>query len=264
MLALIGFSLVSLPHVRAADDAGDADDDDEIKTEDAEPKGGKRAEAGDETEPDEEEELFLGPHPDVAVYAVFPEAVNKRFQLGQPITITCGFHNKGSGMFNITGIGASLHAPHDFSHFIQNYTGRRVVGAPIGPNQQGAADYQFQPDDSLEPLPYGVTAWVAYNDSNDRVYMHYFYNGTVELYDAPLTADPKAALSWLGTLALVGGVGYLLVRVSGIQKRSKKRKQQPLEQGTRVTAASSDLNIYTPAKESKPVSKRRTPSKGRA
>jgi len=80
--------------------------------------------------------------------------------------------------------------------FCSQFTARRVAGAPVGPRQQGAAEYQFMPDPSLEPLEYGFSAWVVYNNSADQVFLHTFYNGTIELTEAP--TELSAALYVFG------------------------------------------------------------------
>jgi len=54
----------------------------------------------------------------------------EEFVLGQPITILLGFNNKGDQAFNITGIGAHLQHPFDYSHYIQNVR-MRLIASPL-------------------------------------------------------------------------------------------------------------------------------------
>jgi hypothetical protein len=232
--------------VRAQKHAADDDDDPKV-SDDGDAKKGD----DDDVDPTQEDEgdLLLIPHPDITVSAAFPDSKERKFVLGQPITILLGFNNKGDQAFNITGIGAHLQHPFDYSHYIQNFTARRVVGAPVGPRQQGSAEYVFQPDPSLEPLEYGFSAWVVYNNSVDQVFMHTFYNGTIELTEAPTELSAALIFSWGLTAAGAGIVGYVLLKVASSMKPKKKRGTKRVETGTREdTAVPSDIPVYTPAK----------------
>jgi len=217
--------------------------------EDAGEESKKRA---DDDEEEDEEELLLIPHRDVSVSYYFPDAPDRRLKLGENINILLGFHNKADEAFNITGIGASLQSPFDLSYYIQNFTARRVMGAPVGPGQQAAAEYQFRPDPTLEPVEYWLSAWVIYNNSNDQVYMHYFYNGTVELVEENAGLGSKQVLTYLLIVAGLGLAGYMFLRVSGSQKRSRR-----VERGTRSEAVD-DINdlVYTPSAVARPVKRK--------
>lgn len=247
LLALLGLSFLGNLPVRAQDASDDAEE--ELKASDETNAKADKQEAGDETEPDDEDEdLLLIPHPDVTVSAVFPDSLEKKFALGEAITVLLGFNNKGDQAFNITGIGAHLQSPHDLSYYIQNFTARRVMGAAVGPRQQAAAEYVFLPDPTLEPLEFWMSAWVIYNNSADQVFMHTFYNSTIELYEPNTGFSARALLSWLLTAAFVGIVGYIVIRVSGAQKPKKKKS---VERGTTESSADSSVPVYTPAKESR-------------
>jgi len=254
-MAILGLSLLSHVPVRAQDDDGDATEHVDTKPEeDEEPR---------ETAPEDEDEedWLLTPHRDVSIAGVFPAHGDRRLFLDTPITLVVGFANKGGESFNITGIGAHLHHPHDYSFYIQNFTGRRVMGAPVGPGQQAAAEYQFQIDPSLEPQEYGFSAWVIYNNSNEKVFMHTFMNTTVELVEPATTLSPRSLFTTFLTFAGVAVVAYVLYQVNASMKPSKKRRAR-VEQGTRETAPASDLPIYSPAKGQRPVTaRRRTPSR---
>jgi hypothetical protein len=223
--------------------------------------GEENKKRADDDEEEDEEELLLIPHRDVSVSYYFPDAPNRKLKLGENINLLLGFHNKADEAFNITGIGAHLQSPFDLSYYIQNFTARRVVGAPVGPGQQAAAEYQFRPDPTLEPVEYWFSAWVIYNNSNDQVYMHYFYNGTIELVEENAGFGSKQVLSYLLIVAGLGLAGYMFLRSSGFQKRSRSR----VERGTR-SDASSDINdlVYRPSATSRPVGKRAAPKKSPA
>jgi len=243
LLGLVAISLLSHYSVRAAGQAEtDEDPDDGAK------------EAGSEEE-EEEEDLLLIPHPEVSVTYVFPDAPTRKLKLdGNEVSILLGFNNKAPEAFNITGIGAHLQNPFDLSYYVQNFTARRVVGAAVGPGQQASVEYRFKPDPSLEPIEYWMTAWVIYNNSNDRVYMHTFYNGTVELIEDNPGFSLKQFIQYVLVLGMLGLGGFFAFKLTSGGSKPAKR----VERGTRET--SDDYQIYKPAAQSKAVRRSRPSS----
>jgi len=181
---------------------------------------------------------------------VFPDAQDRKLKLGEPANVLLGFYNKADQMFNVTGIGASLQNPHDTSYYIQNFTARRVVGVPVGPGQQASVEYQFRPDAGLEAGEYWMSAWVIYNNSADQVFMHTFYNGTVELHEE--SRGVRDYINFVLVLGLIGLAAYAYITLSGGSKPSKKRAH--VERGTRVEE---EIQIYKQAEKSKGVPRRK-------
>jgi hypothetical protein len=208
----------------------------------------------DEAKPvdDEDEDLLLTPHPEVSVSWVFPDNADRRLKLGEVSSLLLGFQNRAEQAFNITGVGAHLQSPFDLSYYIQNFTARRVSGAAVGPGQYGSVEYQFRPDSILEPNEYWMTAWVIYNNSADQVYMHTFYNGTVELYDEGGNFG-KSFLNIALAVAVIGVITFILVSVTNLTKRTGVRKL--VERGTR-TPVDESIEIYKPAAKNRVVTRK--------
>jgi len=248
LLGLLMLSFVSDVRVRAADDVKE-DASDEAKTETDE----------DEAKRDDEDtdDMLLAPHPAVSVAWVFPDNPDRRLKLGDTINIIAGFSNGADEAFNITGIGASLRSPVDLDYYIMNFTARRV-GAPVGPGQQAAAEYQFRPDPTLEANEYWLSAWVIYNNSADQVFMHTFYNGTVELYEEG--QGVKSILTYVLGAAVIGLVVFILIQVNTTVKTKGSKR---VERGTRaeISSSTSDLQVYKQSEKQK-VFRRNTGNKG--
>jgi len=237
LLALLAISFVSSVSAQEEGDSSSYTGSDEE---------GDEAKRHVDDEDEDYDELTFIPHPDVSVSFLFPDAPDRRLKLGETANILAGFHNKADQAFNITGIGAHLQSPFDLSYYIMNFTARRVVGASVGPMQQASVEYQFRPDPSLEPTEYWLSAWVIYNNSDDQVFMHTFYNGTVELVEEDGGFGAKQALFYLVVLASFGAAAYGIVRYSGFKVGEKKKKVDR----SRQTESFTDIPIYRPKESS--------------
>jgi hypothetical protein len=273
LLLLIGTAFVSVC-VRAQDD-------DDLET-DAQNAGAGAGQAGqrggaagagaggahegedeeDEKADVEEEIVVLKPSPDVITTFIFPDFLDKRFQIGEKVTLLVGFHNTGSVAFNITSVQAHLHSPFDYNYYIQNFTSREI-GATVEPKQQVSVEYVFQPDKSLEPIEYHLSAFVEYNDSSNGQFRSYVTNGTVELIEKPSTFDTKQFFSYLmlfGAIALLAYIAYSLGHPA-----AKKTRKSSVERGTRDASAGNQDDwagpIYTPKSSSAPI-KRKSSKRG--
>jgi hypothetical protein len=226
--------------------SGEADDDEE-----------------DKTEVDEgEAAVVLKPSPDVITTFVFPEYPDKRFQIGEKVTLLIGFHNTGSVAFNITGVQAHLHSPFDYNYYIQNFTAREVA-ATVEPKQQVSVEYVFQPDKSLEPIEYHLSAYLDYNDTTGGQFRSFITNGTVELIEKPSSFDAKQFFSYLmlaGAVALLAYIAYSL----GHPASKKAKSKSSVERGTRSAAVNQEEwagPIYTPKQQSMAVKKKSSKAK---
>jgi len=251
--------------------AQDTDDDDIQVVEDDTTKTKTTEEDEEVVEEEQEEEeeaegIPFGPHPDVETTAIFPDFPDKRLVLGQPISILLGFTNKGKGSFNITGIGAHLHSPVDLTYFIQNYTARRVVGAPVGPGQQASVEYYFFPDSQLEPLKFWFSAWVLYNNSRDEMFVNTFFNSTIELVEADVGFDIYSYLSYIVFLAGAGLLAYTLISKRATSHRSKRHhstNSTDSNSTVELTPEEAGVQVYKPLAKSVSV-RSRSGSKGRS
>jgi len=234
-------------------DADDEEEDDDDEDEDEDEEGGDEEETG----------LPFGPHPDVETFSLFPEYPDNRLPLGKPISLLLGFINKGSGTFNLTGIGAHLHSPIDISYYVQNLTARRVVDSAVGTRQQTSVEYMFFPDPSLEPSTFWFTAWVLYNNSRDEMFINTFVNRTIELYEPNTGLSASSSLLFL---VLAGGIGFAGFTV--LQKKKKTAGYKtvsssgaPSESAGSSDEAQEDLPFYKPAAQPKVI--RRSSSKSK-
>jgi hypothetical protein len=68
---------------------------------------------------------------------------DKKFPIGDVVTVLCHFTNQGEYPYNITAIMGSLNSPFDFNFHIQNYS-YKPVGIVARPGEEITLDYQFQ------------------------------------------------------------------------------------------------------------------------
>jgi len=200
---------------------------------------------------EEVEDGEIGPHSHVETIVFFPEyTTDKRFLIGESVTVLVGFANKADDSFNITAMGAQFHSPYDLSYYIQNFT-RKYLSVTAEPNQQITLEYKFTPDKNLEPLSFWLSGWVEYNGT-DGVYRSTFINTTVEVIEKPGDADTRRFFTVVFLLAVGGLVAYFFVFAGGApfprSKRLSRASASSDEQGTRQSAAaSSDWGkIYKP------------------
>jgi hypothetical protein len=229
--------------------------------------GAKAGEADDEEDDKadvegEEAAVVLKPSPDVITTFIFPEFPDSDFQIGEKVTLLISFHNTGTTAFNITSVQAHLHSPFDYNYYIQNFTAREV-GATVEPKSQVSVEYVFQPDKSLEPIEYHLSAYLEYNDTVGGQFRSFVTNGTVELVEKPSSFDAKQFFSYamlIGAVALLGYIAYSLGHPA-----AKKSKRSSVERGTRSNAAANQDEwagpIYTPKSSSTAIKKKSTKSK---
>jgi len=211
----------SADDIEITDDAGadDDDDDDEYEYTDSET---------------EEYTGVLAPHPDVHTHFIFPDYAEKQFVVGKPVVTLISFANKGRRTFNITGVGAHLHSPFDFSYYIQNFTAREQ-DALVLPGAQVSVEYVFVPDPSLEPLEFWLSAWLQYNDTEGRTFRNTFTNGTIELIEKPSEFNAKSFFSYVVLVAVVAVGGFFFYNSQ--QPRSRKSVSS-VERGTAASGGS--------------------------
>jgi len=199
-------------------------------------------------------------HPDVHTHFIFPQFTEKRFVVGEKVTALISFANRGQKIFNITAVGAHLHSPFDFSYYIQNFTAREV-DATVHPGHEQSIEYVFVPDKSLEPLEFWLSAWVQYNDSNDRVFRTTYTNGTIELVEKPSEFNPREFFTWVVTLAVIGVVVYFVFvqpNQSSGSRSSSRAAQKGIERGTRGAEDDGGWgNAYVPKTTAARVSKKK-------
>jgi len=247
LLFLISLLLLSIPVIRANEDV-------EVEEEDADrTSGGSAGSSGEGSDEDEYEDVDVdgevGPHSQVETIVFFPQyPAEKRFLIGEPVTLLVGFSNKGDNSFAITAIGAHFHSPYDLSYYIQNFT-RRYVSVVAEPNQQVTLEYKFTPDKSLEPLSFWLSGWVEYNGT-EGVYRSTFLNGTVEVIEKTSDVNTRQFFTAVILLSIGGIIAYFFVfNTASSAKSGRKRRAEAPEQGTRATsgAASEDWGkIYKP------------------
>jgi len=249
-----------------------AQDEEEIEItdeEDAKPEGAKGGEEDEEEEEYDEADGVIRPHPDVRTVVYFPDFPDKKFEIGERVTVLVGFNNKADLTFNITAIGAHFQSPYDLSYFIQNFSIRdvgSVGGMLVDGHRQLTLDYLFAPDKSLEPIQYWLSGWVQYNASNGIEYRSTWANGTIDLIEKSQEFDIKRVFSYF---LLLSGVGLIIYVALSFSPASKKKVRKNIERGTRVAPVTTDADwgtAYKPAPQarragsrSKIVSKKKTP-----
>jgi len=163
------------------------------------------AEYDDEEFDDDEDAISSS---DVTVKSIYPAHPDKKnFPLGKDVTLLVAFNNNGEKSFNISQIAAHLHSPFDYNYYIQNFTVQHP-SATVGPNSQVTLEYTFKPDPTLETLEYTFSAYVNYNRSDGRTFMHTLHNATIDLYEPGSDSNTKlimyaVVLAGLGVLAFV-------------------------------------------------------------
>jgi len=219
--------------------------------EDSEPRPGATTET-EETEDtnadDGGDELEEGtPHPDVETIVFFPDYKEKKFIIGEPITVLVGFSNKGDKTFDVSVLGAQLHSPYDLKYFIQNFT-RKYVTVRSDPHSQVTLEYKFTPDKNLEPIDIWLSASVDYNATEDHFYRTTFLNGTVELIEKSSDVNLQRFFTVVLLLTVVGLVSYVAFGMKDSPAKAKSRSDSS-EPGTRATTNDEWGNIYKPKPE---------------
>lgn len=156
----------------------------------------------DEIDEFDEYEGQWKPHPDVTTEIYFPAYPDKEFPMGEKISALIGFTNHGDEVFNVTSVRAFLQSPYDLDYYIQNFT-IHTEGVPVAPGNQVSIEYQFEADSGLEPLEYWLSAQLAYNTSDDRVYISTVQNSTIKLIDTNGSVASNIA-AVLGTFLAIG------------------------------------------------------------
>jgi len=181
------------------------------------------------TEPEEQE--VLSASDSVVTTFLFPDFLDKKLPVGGKVTVLVGFSNRGSSVYNLTHIGASLHSPFDYNYYIQNFT-YREVDSLIEPGEEGTIEYSFTPDKSLEPLEFHLSLTLYYNDTtNNQFYRNAIINGTVELVDLNSGLDVKTVFQYILAIA-----GLLLAGYIGLNLTGSLNKGGVIERGTRSAA----------------------------
>lgn len=161
---------------------------------------------------------------DLTTHVLFPNYPNYKFPVQTEITMLVGLHNKGNKAFNISTIGAYLHSPYDFSYHIQNFS-HREVGVVLEPGSQVSIEYNVNPN-NFEPLECWFSAFILYNDSDDKQYKTTFVNGTLELVDKPSDFNFRRIFSYFFALAVSGLVGYIAYNLLFKPKNAKNEGKE--------------------------------------
>jgi hypothetical protein len=246
LLALLALLLFSAPLLARAEDDADAGDagagsDAGVDVGD-EAEGADEGDAEVEEEEDEDEDVDkVSSHPDIATSFYFPENPERKLKIGELTYVIVGVHNRGSNTFNLTGVGASLHSPKDYSYTIQPMQPRGVQPVPLGPQMQATLEYSFYTDPNLDPLDLVFTGYVGYNNSRNRAFVTLFFNETVSLVEVPKPLDLQSVLQ-LGVIAAVLGVAAWALVTQVILKRMRKGRRAPrsVPKSSPTAAASAD------------------------
>jgi hypothetical protein len=208
------------------------------------------SETYDDEEFDDDEDAVSSS--DITVKTLFPNHGDKKFGLGEDVTLLVAFNNNGDKTFNVSSIAGHLHSPFDYNYYIQNFT---VKNAPavVGPNSQVSLEYTFKPDKALEPLEFWLSAYVNYNRSDGRGFMHTLHNATVELVE-PTAGSSQKLIMYVIVLAGLGVLGYVFLQAN-------KVKSQSSEASTASRGRDWDDDIYKPAERAKRAGGKRNKGK---
>lgn len=234
------------------DDVEVFDEEDEAEEEEEEEEDEDEEEDDDDEFGDEHASSSFG-HPDVESSYLFPKYPDNKIKLGQEATLVVVLSNAGSETFNLTDVRAHLHSAYDFTYYIQNYTGKDP-NAVLYPNTEVSLEYTFVPDKTLETLEYWMSAYVTYNDTNNRVFRSTFTNTTIELIEGDSVFTVNQFFTYFLVAAGIGLVGYV---ATSFNSQSPARKSA--ERGTgKASSGSGDGwgEVYTQSKASRTVRKR--------
>lgn len=232
-LALVAALLLAAPAAVAAQDEQD----------DAAEAAAELDEFDDYEEDDEEDyEMPVMVHPDITTSVYFPDATIK---IGERNSVVVAVSNSGRDSFNVTAMGAHLHSPFDFTYHIQNFTAYRIEGSSIGPGQQASVEYFFTPDKALEPHDSWLSAWMLYNNSNQRMFVNTVYNGTVTLVDEQGVMDAKGVLSNVFFFGILAALGY------GLYTRFGPKKKRAAAADAPAAIPKAKVEIYRPKEQAR-------------
>lgn len=228
VLLLASLFLLNVVHVRAEEEASE--------------EAPKATEESDPTKTDDEEvdADVLRSASDIVTTVYFPEQPDKKFPIGNDVTVLVGVQNKGKEDYNMSYIGASLHNPFDLAYHIQNFTWR-VADGTVEAGTEQTFEYTFRPDQRLEPLGFWLTAFIGYNNTDTGVpFQSYFYNSTIELVERPSDMNIRRVFTYFLAFAAAGLVGYFAYSLSAPKSSSTER-------GTRSESSGSGAASWAPA-----------------
>jgi len=183
------------------------------------------------------------PSPDVRTAIVFPDFPTKRIPSGEIVEVLLGFTNTGRKEFNITTVTASLNHPVDTKYYIQNFT-KIEYGLPVGAEEQISLSYRFRPDPLLEPRDFVLILSVFYQDESLTNYTNIFFNSTVSITEPDITFDFQKMFLYVGFLAVVGLIGFLVYR-NWVEKQEKsKTKKRDFVKQQEVVFTEADKNDW--------------------
>jgi len=217
VLLLASLFVMNVAHVRADDDDAPASDE------------AKPTEDSDSTRTDDEEidVDVIRPASEIITTVYFPDEPDKKFAIGDDVTVLVGIQNTGKDDFNMSYIGASLHNPFDLAYYIQNFTWRGVDGTVEAGTEQ-TFEYTFRPDARLEPLTFWFSAFIGYNNTDTGVpHRSFFYNSTIELVEKAAESSVRRTFTYVFAIAVAGVVAYFAYTLSSPKGSSSS------ERGTR-------------------------------
>jgi len=271
LLALLGALLFLAPYVRAQDEAAAAADEGEEEV--------TAAEVEEEVTEGDEEVSETGAVPVVETAVFFPDYQDKKFPIGERVTMLALVKNAGEEPFQLTSIAAHLHSVFDLNYYVQNFTVREL-GVVVEPHREVSLEYFFFPDRSLEPLEFHFSADIEYNSTSGEVYRKTIFSSTVELFDKPQPWDFQSFLSYLfGTGIVIAACyfGYLTFR-SEKPSRSGRGKTSAASSASKPSSSGKGKESEKPEREpkeldidewagpiykAKPVPQKKKPSKSR-
>lgn len=245
-LLLFFVGLTFLSDVVRADDDGEVGDDSAA--------GGDDETYDDEDFDDDEDAVSSS---DITVKTFLPKYADKKFPLGEDITLLVSFNNNGEKTFNVSSLAGHLHSPFDYNYYIQNFTVKSAA-TTVGPNSQATLEYTFRPDAILEPLEFWFSAYVKYNRTDGRNFMHTLHNSTIELIEAP-TSTSATLIYYMAVLGGLGALAYVYTQANS--SKSSSSSSSSFDSASTGGSWEDDITAYKPSDKAKRVGGKRNKAK---
>lgn len=132
---------------------------------------------------------------------------------GTTVTMLVGVHNDNSiNTYNISYLQCALVNYYDYTHYIQNFSLITMNNAISAPYSDLTLTYQLYIDPSLEAAEYGVTGFILFNNTQNRIYKNTIGLQSIYLYDNTWHILHWETISaWLMFIAIIGGSIYGLL-----------------------------------------------------
>ncbi|KAK2952908.1 putative translocon-associated protein subunit alpha [Blattamonas nauphoetae] len=189
---------------------------------------------------------------------------------GDVLSILIGVENQDTDAIVLSEIVTVLTDPFERSRFVRNYSALHL-NVTIESEQTHVVEYMFKMDPRINPVEYGLIAYIYYNDLKGKEYTTVAINQTILIKDKPATINAQRFLIIVAVLTIIIVVGVLSRKsiakcLKGQGKKSDKPKEEKEEQEEWLSGTNSASYKKSPSRRAPTVDRTydlrsRTPKK---